>query len=86
MTLSLLEQPARAARAGDSLLAAPAGWPAPPNPIVYHELIGEIVNTVSPHTEADPVALLTQLLVAFGAAVGQRAWSRYRPPRKPPTS
>jgi hypothetical protein len=53
MTLSLLQQPAQSVRAGDSLLAAPADWPAPPDPIVYHELIGEIVNTISPHTEAD---------------------------------
>jgi len=84
MTLSLLEQPEEPPRAGDSLLAAPAGWPAPPDPIVYHELIGEIVNTISPHTEADPVALLTQLLVAFGAAVGRRAWFQVEATRHAP--
>ncbi|MCA1678855.1 MAG: DUF3987 domain-containing protein, partial [Actinobacteria bacterium] len=28
----------------------------------------------APHTEADPVAILTQLLVAFGAAAGRGAW------------
>jgi hypothetical protein len=55
-------------------LPAPAGWPAPPAPAVYHELLGEIVNRIAPHTEADPVAILTQLLVAFGAAVGRGAW------------
>lgn len=85
MTLSLLEQPpAQPPRAGDALLAAPAGWPAPPDPIVYHELIGEIVNTIAPHTEADPVALLTQLLVAFGAAVGRRAWFQVEATRHAP--
>jgi hypothetical protein len=57
-----------------ALLPAPVGWPAPPAPIVYHELLGQIVTRIAPHTEADPVAILTQLLVAFGAAVGRGAW------------
>jgi hypothetical protein len=75
MTLSLHDQPPEeSAHAGDTLLAVPAGWPAPPAPTVYHELLGEIVTTIAPHTEADPVAILTQLLVAFGAAVGRGAW------------
>jgi hypothetical protein len=76
MTLSLLDQPPEEppTQADETLLAAPAGWPAPPERAVYHELLGEIVNRVAPHTEADPVAILTQLLVAFGAAVGRGAW------------
>jgi hypothetical protein len=74
-TLSLLEgSPPDDRQAGTELLAPPAGWPAPPEPAVYHELPGEIVNTIAPHTEADPVAILTQLLVSFGAAVGRGAW------------
>jgi hypothetical protein len=56
------------------LLAAPPGWPAPPGPAAYHGLRGEIVNRLSPETEADPVAILTQLLVAFGTAVGRGAY------------
>lgn len=36
----------------------------------YHGLAGEIVHTIEPHTEADPVALLAQTLVAFGNALG----------------
>ena len=55
-------------------LPVPAGWPAPPAHAVYHGLAGEIVGTIAPHTEADPVAILSQLLVAFGAAVGRGAW------------
>jgi hypothetical protein len=74
MTLSLPGQPSENQRSDDGTLPAPAGWPAPPAPAVYHELVGEIVKTISPHTEADPVAILTQLLVSFGAAVGRRAW------------
>ena len=74
MTLSLLDPPPDGAGAPDTALPAPAGWPAPPAPAAYHELLGEIVTTIAPHTEADPVAILTQMLVAFGAAVGRGAW------------
>jgi hypothetical protein len=75
MTLSLLDQPQDDPEPADTmLLPPPAGWPTPPAPAVYHELLGEIVTRIAPHTEADPVAILTQLLVAFGAAVGRGAW------------
>ena len=75
MTLSLLDQPEEPLPADDAtLLPAPAGWPAPPEAAAYHELLGEIVGTIAPHTEADPVAILTQLLVSFGAAVGRGAF------------
>lgn len=75
MTLSLLDPPPEDdLEPGRTLLPAPAGWPAPPDRTVYHELLGEIVTRIAPHTEADPVAILTQLLVAFGAAVGRGAW------------
>jgi hypothetical protein len=75
LALSLLDQPPEGQGADtDALLAAPAGWPAPPAPAAYHQLLGEIVTTIAPHTEADPIAILTQLLVAFGAAVGRGAW------------
>jgi hypothetical protein len=75
MTPSLPGQPPFDDRPPDpETLPPPAGWPAPPAPGVYHELLGEIVKRIAPHTEADPVAILTQLLVAFGAAVGRGAW------------
>lgn len=75
-TLSLLDPPPSddEQSAGTQVLPAPAGWPAPPAPAVYHELPGEIARRIAPETEADPVAILTQLLVAFGAAVGRGAW------------
>ncbi len=74
-TLSLLGPPADDDQsAGTELLPAPAGWPAPPDRAVYHELPGEIVTRIAPHTEADPVAILTQLLVSFGAAGGRGAY------------
>ena len=75
VVLSLLDQPAEDPQPdGSELLPTPAGWPTPPDRTVYHELIGEIIDRIAPHTEADPVAILTQLLVSFGAAVGRDAW------------
>lgn len=65
-------------------LPPPAGWPAPPAPVVYHEVLGEIVKRIAPHTEADPVAILTQLLVAFGGAVGRGAWFQVEATRHHP--
>ncbi|MGH2871279.1 MAG: hypothetical protein ACRDL5_02330, partial [Solirubrobacteraceae bacterium] len=53
---------------GGIVLPAPAGWPAPPAPAAYHGLLGEIVRRLEPETEADPVAILCQLLACFGAA------------------
>jgi hypothetical protein len=56
------------------ILPAPAGWPEPPDAAAYHGLAGEIVWAIAPHTEADPVAVLVQLLVACGALIGRGAW------------
>src|SRR3954464_15243759 len=71
MTLSLLDA---APEEPDDTLAVPDEWPAPPGRAAYHGLAGQVIDTIAPHTEADPVALLAQLLVAFGAAVGRGAW------------
>jgi hypothetical protein len=48
-------------------------WPQALRPEAFHGVAGELVETVSPHTEADPAALLVQFLVAFGNVVGRRA-------------
>ncbi len=85
IALSLPGQPPSDDQPADAeTLPPPAGWPAPPGPAVYHELLGEIVTTLAPHTEADPVAILTQLLVAFGAAVGHGAWFQVEATRHHP--
>lgn len=65
-------------------LPVPEGWPAPPELAVYHGLAGEIVNTIAPETEADPVAILSQLLVSLGAAVGRGAWFQVEATRHHP--
>ena len=41
---------------------------------MFHGLAGDIVRLIAPHTEADPVALLVQLLAAFGSALGRTAY------------
>ena len=69
---------------GALTLPVPEGWPAPPEPAVYHGLAGEIVNTIAPQTEADPVAILSQLLVAFGATAGRGAWFQVEATRHHP--
>lgn len=46
-------------------------WPDPPDPAVYHGVLGEVVSILDPHTEADPVAVLAQVLVMFGNVAGR---------------
>lgn len=42
--------------------------------IALHGLVGEIVRTLEPHTEADNAALLIQLLAGFGCLIGKTAY------------
>ncbi|HEY9224617.1 MAG TPA: hypothetical protein VIP27_10760 [Variovorax sp.] len=46
-------------------------WPSPLAEPAFHGLAGDVVRAIEPHTEADPVAILTQLLGAFGNCVGR---------------
>src|SRR5687768_2646518 len=46
-------------------------WPAPPAPAAFTGLAGHFVKAIEDHSEGDPVAVLTQLLVAFGNAIGR---------------
>jgi hypothetical protein len=49
-------------------------------PILAEEALcglpGDIVEAIEPHTEADPVAVLSSLLAAFGNAIGRGAYFR----------
>ena len=47
----------------------PSRWPAL-QPAAFYGLAGQVVATLEPHTESDPVALLVSFLVAAGAAIG----------------
>jgi len=46
-------------------------WPAPPEDVAFYGLLGELVRTVEPYSEADPVALLGHALVAFGNCINR---------------
>jgi hypothetical protein len=39
-----------------------------------HGVVGDIVRLADPHTEADPAAILIQLLVAFGNVIGRSVY------------
>jgi len=47
-------------------------WPDPINDIAYQGLVGELVKTIEPHTESDPVAILIQAMTAFGNLIGSK--------------
>jgi hypothetical protein len=46
-------------------------WPTQLQPEAFHGVAGELVETIDPHTEADPAALLVQFLIAFGNVIGR---------------
>ena len=48
---------------------SPPRHPARSDDAAYHDLAGDIVRQIAPHTEADPAALLLQLLVAAGNCI-----------------
>ena len=48
-------------------------WPKPADQLAFHGLAGEFVRLTEPHTEADPIAVLVQFLVAFGSVIGRTA-------------
>jgi hypothetical protein len=51
-------------------------WPSPPEKAAFQGLAGDWVRMLDAHTEADPVALLVQLLAAFGSAVGRGPFTK----------
>ena len=58
--------------ADSSVIPSTADRPWPKlHPDALHGIAGEFVKRVAPHTEADPVALLTQFLVLSGNAIGR---------------
>lgn len=63
------------ARSGENNARGHAG-PQPLQHPAFHGLAGEIVRALDPHTEADPAAILTNILVMAGSAIGAtpHAW------------
>ena len=58
-------------RADAVAIPATVQWPAPVDEAAYSGLAGDIVRTLEPQTEADPVALLIHVLVGVGNLVGR---------------
>ncbi|MGH9338311.1 MAG: hypothetical protein ACRD1R_01660 [Acidobacteriota bacterium] len=48
-------------------------WPTP-DPAALYGLAGDIVRAIEPHTEADPAALLVQMLTMYGSVIGRDAY------------
>jgi len=57
---------------GDETPGTP--YPAPAGRAAFYGPAGELVDAIAPHTEADPVAILVQLLVGWGSLVGRCAY------------
>ena len=83
---SLFDQPPPPAGRPRALVPPPppADWPKPPDHAAYHGLPGQIVARIAPHTEADPAAILTQLLVCCGALIGRGAFFQVEATRHHP--
>jgi hypothetical protein len=82
--ISLFDQPPAPASRALVLPPPPTDWPAAPDQVAYHGLPGAIVSRIAPHTEADPAAILTQLLVCCGALIGRDAFFQVEATRHHP--
>ena len=59
---------------GETTAIVDEPWPEPLGEIAFHGVAGDIVRKIAPHTEADPVAILIQLLVALGNVIGRHCY------------
>lgn len=62
-----------AARPDDS---ASRKWPEPLAEQAFRGVAGQTVRAIEPNSEADPAALLVQMLLAFGSVIGRSAHFR----------
>lgn len=46
-------------------------WPKRPGPAAWHGVVGDLVRAIEPVTEADPMAILSQVLVCIGNLLGR---------------
>ncbi|MBI2925551.1 MAG: DUF3987 domain-containing protein [Verrucomicrobia bacterium] len=60
--------------ADSELTRRAVSWPQPLEAAALYGVAGELVERLDPHTEADPAAILFQLLVAFGNVIGRTAY------------
>ncbi len=72
--------------ASDGLNSSPSfnsSWPSPPLEEAFSGLAGDISQTLEPHTESDPVAILSQTLAGFGSLIGPGAHVRVEADQHP---
>lgn len=55
---------------GDVTSSAGRQWPVM-DEAAFYGLLGDVVKTIAPHTEADPAAILIQVLIMFGNVIGR---------------
>jgi hypothetical protein len=60
----------------DVVEPAEVSYPDSAAPEAFHGLAGDVVRTIEPHTESDKMAVLMQLLTAFGNIIGRTAHFR----------
>lgn len=65
--------PGKSSDGPDDDLLVDDPWPEPLAEEAYSGLAGEVVRAIEPASEADPVALLAQVLVAIGSMIGRSA-------------
>jgi hypothetical protein len=68
----LRELPAAESPYDDESGPTQSNWPDELKPEAFHGVAGELVHLIGPHSEADPAALLVQLLVGFGNVIGRQ--------------
>jgi hypothetical protein len=64
----------RASVTGAAFAADERPWPSRPDEAAFYGLPGRIVRAIEPATEADPTAILAQVVVQFGNIVGRGAY------------
>lgn len=74
-TIQRIEQEASREEEDDASSFHP--WPDAPDPAVWHGVAGQLVRAIEPFTEADPMAILGQILVSVGNLVGRTPHWRY---------
>ncbi len=55
--------------ATNQVFAAKPTWPAPLAKQAYHGVVGKLVMAIEPHTEADPVAIFSQVFCGLGNTI-----------------
>jgi hypothetical protein len=75
-TMTMVADADADADTGSTTLPREPPYPKPLGPAAFHGLVGEVVRTIEPHSEADPAALLMQFLIAFGNKIGRKVHFR----------